>query len=491
MAVATSDLVRVPALKTAGAFRDHLAALGVSLPCDDGIETGAASPLSRPVENVFINGKRLGNRFAVHPMEGWDASCAGGVTDDVLRRWTRFGQSGAKLICGGEAMAVRPDGRANPHQLIICESNIRELALLRETLVAAHKELHGTAEDLAVGFQLTHSGRFCRPNDQRLESRVACRHPILDKKFHVPGDAQVFTDAEIKGLIGDYVKAARIAYDVGADFVDIKHCHGYLLHEFLGAFTRTGEYGGAFAHRTRILREIVEGIRASGNRIEIGVRLSAFDTVPFKPDPARAQPGKLGPGVPEDFPVPYCYGFGVNQQNPLEYDLAEPLQFVRLCAELGVKILNVSAGSPYYCHHIQRPAAYPPSDGYQPPHDPLIDVARLIEVTRQLKAAAGPGMIIVGTGYSYLQEFLPQVAQAVVRQGWADVIGLGRMILSYPAMPSDILRKGALTHKSICRTFSDCTTAPRHGMVSGCYPLDKYYAAKPEAEKLKALKKSA
>ena len=221
------------------------------------------------------------------------------------------------------------------------------------------------------------------------------------------------------------------------------------------------------------------------------MRLSAFDTVPFKPDPARAQPGKLGPGVPEDFPVPYCYGFGVNQQNPLEYDLAEPLQFVRLCAELGVKILNVSAGSPYYCHHIQRPAAYPPSDGYQPPHDPLIDVARLIEVTRQLKAAAGPGMIIVGTGYSYLQEFLPQVAQAVVRQGWADVIGLGRMILSYPAMPSDILRKGALTHKSICRTFSDCTTAPRHGMVSGCYPLDKYYAAKPEAEKLKALKKSA
>jgi 2,4-dienoyl-CoA reductase-like NADH-dependent reductase (Old Yellow Enzyme family) len=99
-------------------------------------------------------------------------------------------------------------------------------------------------------------------------------------------------------------------------------------------------------------------------------------------------------------------------------------------------------------------------------------------------------MIIVGTGYSYLQEFLPQVAQAVVREGWADVIGLGRVILSYPNLPSETLQQGVLSPKFVCRTFSDCTTAPRNGMVSGCYPLDKYYAAKPEAEKLKALKKA-
>src|SRR5580658_4216659 len=431
MPEAKSDLIRLPTLKTAENFRRHLVSLGVNLTCDDHIETGAASPLNRPVEGLPINGKRLGNRFAVQPMEGWDGSRTGGMTEDVLRRWTRFGESGAKLICGAEAMAVRPDGRANPRQLIISDANKNDLVRLRETLVAAHGQLHGKADDLVIGFQLTHSGRFCRPNDQRLESRVAFRHPILDKKFHIASDAQVFTDAEIKDLIGDYVRAAQIAWDAGADFIDLKHCHGYLLHEFLSAFTRPGEYGGCFANRTRILREIVEGFRASGNKIDIGVRLSAFDTVPFKPDPSRALPGKLGPGVPDDFPVPFCYGFGVNQQSPLDYDLAEPLQFVRLCAELGVKVLNVTAGSPYYCHHIQRPAAYPPSDGYQPPHDPLIDVARQIEVTRQIKAFAGPGMIIVGTGYSYLQEFLPQVAQAVVRQGWADVIGLGRMILSY------------------------------------------------------------
>ncbi|HEY3860346.1 MAG TPA: NADH:flavin oxidoreductase [Verrucomicrobiae bacterium] len=485
-----NEFVRVAALKSSGQFRDHLASLDVNIPCDDLIETGDNSPLSRPVEGVLINGKRPGNRFAIHPMEGWDGSPAGGATEDVLRRWRRFGESGAKLICGGEAMAVRADGRANPRQLIISSENAGDLARLRESLVEAHRAHFGSVDDLVIGFQLTHSGRFCRPHSHLLESRVAFRHPMLDKKFQITGDAAVFTDTEIKELIADYVKAAQIAWDAGADFVDIKHCHGYLLHEFLGAFTRPGEYGGSFANRTRILREIVEGIRSSGNKIDIAVRLSAFDTVPFKPGPSRARAGKLGPGIPEDFPVPYCYGFGVNQQNPLEYDLAEPLQFARLCSELGVKILNVTCGSPYYCPHIQRPAAYPPSDGYQPPHDPLIDVARQIEVTRQLKAAAGSGMIAVGSAYSYLQEFLPLAAQAVVREGWADVIGLGRMVLSYPELPSDTLRNGALAAKSICRTFSDCTTAPRNGMISGCYPLDKHYAAKPEAQKLKALKKA-
>jgi 2,4-dienoyl-CoA reductase-like NADH-dependent reductase (Old Yellow Enzyme family) len=317
-------------------------------------------------------------------------------------------------------------------------------------------------------------------------------------------------------LIQCYIRAAKLAWDVGADFVDIKHCHGYLLHEFLGAHTRPGKFGGSFENRTRILREIISGIRASGNKIEIAVRLSAFDFVPFKPDPALSQPGKPGPGVPEDFShcLPYRYGFGVNAANPVEYDLTETFQFAELCARLGVKILNLSAGSPYYNPHIQRPAAYPPSDGYQPPEDPLVGVARQIGVARQvaqhvktltrssvttgtsanastlqrLNASTLPPLI-VGTAYSYLQEYLPHVAQYVVRHGWADMIGIGRMVLAYPGIFADAVEKGTLQTRMICRTFSDCTTAPRNGMISGCYPLDKYYSAKPEFQQLKEIKK--
>jgi 2,4-dienoyl-CoA reductase-like NADH-dependent reductase (Old Yellow Enzyme family) len=486
-------LTRIPSLKTVAEFRAHVASLGINLPCEDAIATGPASPLAQPVEHLAINGKLIGNRYAVQPMEGWDGTTRGGLTDDVLRRWQRFGESGAKLIFGGEAMAVRPDGRANPNQLIINEENKAGLARLRETLIAAHKERHGAADNLVIGFQLTHSGRFCKPHDKfRLEPRVAYRHPLLDQTFNVTSDTQVWTDSELERLVEDYVKAARIAWDVGADFVDLKHCHGYLLHEFLSAFTRPGKYGGSFENRTRLLRDIVFAIRASGNRIELAVRLSAFDFVPFKPDPALSRPGKPGPGIPEDFSrcLPYRYAFGADQGNPLEYDLTEAFQLLELCSHLGVKLVNLSAGSPYYSPHIQRPAAYPPSDGYQPPEDPLVGVARQINVVRQLKARAPKNLLLIGSAYSYLQEYLPHVAQYVLRHGWADLIGIGRMVLSYPAVLADAISHGALSAKSICRTFSDCTTAPRNGLISGCYPLDRYYAAKPEFQQLKAVKKS-
>jgi 2,4-dienoyl-CoA reductase-like NADH-dependent reductase (Old Yellow Enzyme family) len=489
----TQSIVRIPSLKTVAAFRNHVASLGIELPCDDAIVTGSDSPLMQPVGQTIINGKRIGNRWTVQPMEGWDGTTTGGATDEVRRRWQRFGESGAKLIYGGEAMAVRPDGRANPNQLIIIEQNKKDLAEIREILVRAHKERYGSDEDLVIGFQLTHSGRFCKPTDKkRMEPRVAYRHPILDRKFNVTSDDQVFTDAEIEQLIECYVAAAKIAWDVGADFVDIKHCHGYLLHEFLGAFTRSGKYGGSFENRTRILRDIISGIRSSGNKIELGVRLSAFDFVPFKPDPALSQPGKLGPGIPEEFShcLPYHYGFGVKADHPVEPDLSEAIQFVRLCAELGVKIVNLSAGSPYYNPHIQRPAIYPPSDGYQPPEDPLVGVARQINAVRQIKAQAPANLVLVGTAYSYLQEYLPHVAQHVVRNGWVDSIGLGRMVLAYPTILTDAVEKGTLTTKFICRTFSDCTTGPRNGLISGCYPLDKYYTTKPEFQQLKEIKRA-
>ncbi|MBI4327934.1 MAG: NADH:flavin oxidoreductase [Chloroflexi bacterium] len=485
-------LTRISSLKTVAEFREHVASLGIDLPCEESIVTGTASPLAQSIATTTINGKTIGNRFAVHPMEGWDGTTTGGITDDVRRRWQRFGESGAKLICGGEAMAVRPDGRANPNQLIVNETNKGGLAELREILLGAHRERYGTIDDLVLGFQLTHSGRFCKPYDKkRMEPRVAYRHPILDKRFNVSSESQVFTDSEIEQLIHSYIAAAKVAWEAGADFVDIKHCHGYLLHEFLSAFTRPGKYGGSFENRTRILREIVEGIRASSNKIELGVRLSAYDFVPFRPDPAQSRPGKPGPGIPEDYShcLPYRYAFGADQNNPIEHDLSETMQFVELCARLGVKVLNLSAGSPYYNPHIQRPAAYPPSDGYQPAYDPLIDVARQINVVRRLKAKAPQGLVLVGTAYSYLQEYLPHVAQSAVRNGWTDMVGLGRMVLAYPEILADAVEKGALDTKRLCRTFSDCTTAPRNGLISGCYPLDKYYAAKPELQQLKAMKR--
>jgi 2,4-dienoyl-CoA reductase-like NADH-dependent reductase (Old Yellow Enzyme family) len=482
---ATPPIPRVATFKTVAAFRQHLAKLGLSLACDDEVLPPDQNPLA---EGLKIGKRQVGNRFTVHPMEGWDGTPDGQPSDLTIRRWRAFGTSGAKLIWGGEAFAVRRDGRANPHQLYYSEANRKPMADLLNTLKLAHRRRFATVHDLYVGLQLTHSGRYCRPEaDHALRPRVAYRHPLLDPKFGVQDDGAVFTDAELGRLIQDYVTSAKAAQEAGFEFVDVKHCHGYLLHELLSANTRTGPYGGSFENRTRMLREIVAAIRRDVQGLDIAVRVSAWDLVPFQHPPAGA-PKR---GVPVDYEslLPYRYAFGVNADDPLRYDLTEPIRFLKLCQELGIQMVNVSCASPYYNPHLMRPAFFPPSDGYPPPEDPLIGVARQIDAVAELKRTV-PGLVLVGTGYTYLQDYLPHVAQAQVRLGRVDSVGLGRMMLSYPDLPADVVEGRPLKRTKFCRTFSDCTTAPRNHLVSGCYPLDDFYKQMPEAKTLKDLKKA-
>jgi NADPH2 dehydrogenase len=185
--------------------------------------------------------------------------------------------------------------------------------------------------------------------------------------------------------------------------------------------------------------------------------------------------------------IPYRCGFGVDQSDPTKLDLGEGEQFLALLEKMQIHLVNVTAGSPYYNPHIQRPALYPPSDGYEPPEDPLIGVARQMDATRRMKQKF-PTLIFVGTAYTYLQDYLPHVAQAALREGWVDLIGLGRMALTYPEILWDASEGKNVEHKRVCRTFSDCTTAPRKGLPSGCYPLDSYYKNSDDATRLKAAK---
>ena len=480
-------ILRLGTVKDIVRFKEHLSSRGLAIPCDEGIFGGSESPLRAPLS---LGGITLGNRIAVQPMEGWDATADGNPSERTIRRWRRFGRSGAKLIWGGEAVAVSHSARANPNQLVIAPHTQKGLEQLRVALLEEHRETTGSTDGLLIGLQLTHSGRYCRPNaHDRPEPRILYHHPILDARLNLPRNYPVLTDTEICAIVEEFHRAARIASELGFDFVDIKHCHGYLGHEFLSAHTREGNYGGSFENRTRFLRQVAQGIRASAPGLSIGVRVSAFDTVPFRPDPAQSSDGKLGPGIPEPYDklLRYRWGFGVNMRNPIEPDLSETIQFLSLLEKLDIRLVNITAGSPYYNPHIQRPAFYPPSDGYQPPEDPLIGVARQMNATKWLKERF-PNSIIVGSAYSYLQDFLPHVAQAAVRQGWVDVVGLGRMVLTYPELLWHASGRHVLEHKRICRTFSDCTTAPRNGLPSGCYPLDSYYKSSELAVHLKALK---
>lgn len=469
---------RIAQLKTADDLTSYLGEIGATIPFDEKLETGG-SPFKKPY--TLRSGRAIGNRFCILPMEGWDGTTDGRPSKHTKRRWHHFAISGAKLLWGCEAVAVRPEGRANPNQLMINEDTLPEFVSLYESLIKDHKEQFGTTDDLLIGLQLTHSGRFCKPYDKKkLEPKILYDHPVLNKKFGLGDDYPVMSDEDIDGLIEDFIKAAVLAQKAGFHFVDIKHCHGYLGHEFLSAIDRGGKYGGSFENRTRFLTSIVEGVRKAAPGIDIGVRLSAIDLIPFTQAEDKV-------GEPYEINGGYDYAFG-GEKSGLAYDLTETKKFLTLLEELDIELVCITAGSPYYNPHVTRPALFPPSDGYLPPEDPLVGVARHLEVVAALKKEFS-NLAIVGSGYSYLQEWLPNVGQAVLIKGDVDFVGIGRMVISYPEMPADVLSGGGLKRAKICRTFSDCTTGPRNGMISGCFPLDPYYKQMEEATLIKEIKK--
>ena len=482
--------------RTAAAFREHLRSLDPAFDCSEEL-LGPEGPLARP---LTIFGREAGNRFAVHPMEGWDGNRDGSPSGLTRRRWRRFGLSGAKLVWGGEAVAVVPEGRANPNQLCVDAERLDDctawMEKLRREILAGHADSGVGGDRPVIGLQLTHSGRLSRPDPPPALPRPlrAQVHPVLDARLGEAAKRPLVSDGQLDEVAGAYVRAARCAERAGYDFVDIKCCHGYLLHELLGARTRPGPYGGSFENRVRLSLEIIASVRSACPGLGIGVRLSVGDVAPFAADGAGVGMPDVGAFADSDAsgPGPAGLAFGVHPSNCAlpEPTCAEAIRYIGLLVEAGVEIVNVTMGSPYSCPHLSRPAAYPASDGYQPPEDPLRSVLRQLAAVRTVRAAF-PRLPLVGTGYSYLQDWLPHVAEAEVGAGHVDFVGLGRMVLAYPGLPADVLAGRPLERRRICRTFSDCTTGPRNNMVSGCYPLDEHYRQSPEFARIKEIKREA
>lgn len=467
---------QVKQMRSPEALRERLAQLGIGqLGVDDSVDPNG--PLAQPFDLVdgSAGRRRVGNRFTMLPMEGWDGTESGAPSELVERRWIRMGTSGAKLIWG-EATAVVPEGRANPNQLMLNDETAQRFAGLRAAAADAHRDRFGTDDDLVIGLQLTHSGRWSRP-DGSPRPRLAHDDPLLARR--TGAGAVVMSDADLDELVGAYVRAAVLARRAGFDFVDVKHCHGYLLHELLSATDRAGRYGGDLSGRTAFLCRVVDGIRAAAPDLAIAVRLSVYDFVPFTPGADRV-------GVPESSRAEHAFG---GDGSGVGVDLGETHAFLDRCRDLGIGLVSVTAGSPYTTPHIQRPASFPPSDGYLPPEDPLVGVARLAAATAELQRRHRDLALVAGA-MSYLQDWLPNVAQALVRHEAATSIGLGRMALAYPDLPADVLAGRPVDRRRICRTLSDCTTAPRNGLVSGCYPLDPFYKERPERVALAAIKRA-
>ncbi|MBA4189534.1 MAG: NADH:flavin oxidoreductase [Planctomycetaceae bacterium] len=428
--------------------------LGIRLSFSDDL-----SPLFQP---LAIGSRTAGNRWCIHPMEGCDGDLDGRPGPLTHRRYERFGAGGAKVIWG-EACAVTEDGRANPRQIVLNEATKADFARMVADCRAAHRAANGDDSDLLFGLQLTHSGRY-----SYRKPIIATHDPLLVGRYKVTADTPLVTDDELKRLVDAYVVTAKLAVEVGFDFLDVKQCHRYLLNELLGARNRPGPFGGSYENRTRLAREIIQAVRAAvPANIILATRMNAFDSIPFNP-----------PGEPVPHTVPLANGWGMSANDPFTPDLTEPLRWIADMRSLGVTLVNLTMGNPYAQPHFGRPAEYPPPDGYESPEHPLLGVHRHFQATEVVQRA-NPDLAVVGTGYSYLQEFLPQAAAANVRDGRVSLAGVGRASLSQPDWVRQLLDHGKFDRKRVCRTFSYCTAimrAKEHPMgqfPTGCPPFDK------------------
>ena len=421
------------------------------------------APLFRPVQ---VGPFHVGNAFCVQPMEGCDGTLDGQPDDLVYRRYERFGAGGAKLIWG-EAAAVIEEGRANPRQLLINDQTAPGLGRMLQVCRQAHRQAYGNDDDLLVGLQLAHSGRY-----SYRKPLFAVRDPILDPRTRVDASISPLDDDYLKRLVDHYVRAARLAFNVGFQFVDVKQCHRYLLSEMLAAKTRPGPYGGSLENRTRLARDIISAIRTEVPGLMIATRMNVYDCIPY-----RMKAGSdIGEPCPYELPLECAWG--TQPTNPFEPDLTEPLAWIGAMERLGVALVNVSMGSPYATPHVIRPFEYPPPDGYTTPEHPLIGVDRHFRLTAEIQRTF-PQLPIIGSGYSYLQEYLVHAGAANVRDRRAAFVGVGRATLAQPDFVRQIQDHGKLDRKRICRTFSYCTALMRakHNelgqFATGCPPFDK------------------
>lgn len=392
-------------------------------------------------EKIELNGKTIGNRLAIHPMEGCDSTPDGAPGELTTRRYMRYTKGKAGLIWF-EATAINEKGRANDQQLFLNERTVGDFSLLINRMREEADE-GGTSSPYLV-LQLSHAGRF---GDHKI---IAIHDEKLDKLAKVEPSCPVISDRELEELESAYMNVARLAKQAGFDAVDVKSCHRYLLSELLGAREREDKFGGSYENRTRLIKEVVTKIKREVG-IEVVIRLNISDFL--------------------EYPI----GWGVNEKG--EVDLSEPLKLVGELRDMGVRLINVTAGSPYINAYISRPA-----DGearkYTPPEYPLLGVERLIKLSREVQENF-KDITVVATGLSWLREFAPYVASGMVEKGYAKIAGFGRMAFAYPDFAKDILHNKGMDKRKVCITCIRCAELKAHRKITGCVIRDSEIYLKP------------
>jgi 2,4-dienoyl-CoA reductase-like NADH-dependent reductase (Old Yellow Enzyme family) len=429
--------------RTSAALGARAAALGIDLPFDE--------PTSALLDPAPVGALTAPNRITVQPMEGCDAAADGAPSDLTRRRYRRYAEGGNGMIWF-EATSVMHEGRSNPRQPLLTRETQPAFRALVELTRQSARRRFGERHQVVLVLQLTHSGRYSNP-DSAPAGRIACANPLLDR----PGtDRTLWRDEELARIGERFVEAGVLALDAGFDAVDVKACHGYLLSELLAAHTRRdSHYGGELENRSRLLLDVVRGLRQARPRGLLAVRLNATDA------------------------LPHPYGFGVRPDESGRVDLAEPLALARALVQSGCGLLNITAGIPAHTAHVGRPFERAAGGGPAPPEHPLAGVARLIGLAAavQRELAHVP---VVASGLSWLRQFWPNVGAAVIRRRMATFVGVGRAAFAYPDAARDLMEGRALDPHKCCIACSRCTELMRARRPTGCVMRDgEVYSSAP------------
>jgi succinate dehydrogenase/fumarate reductase flavoprotein subunit/2,4-dienoyl-CoA reductase-like NADH-dependent reductase (Old Yellow Enzyme family) len=421
--------------KSATDLKTNAEELAIELPWSDSID-----PLFQP---ILIRNVVVPNRLTVQPMEGFDCDAMGTPGPLAFRRYGRYAAGGNGMIWF-EACSVSPDGRSNPHQMMITSDNVHQYKRLTEHIRSTAQKSFGVDFKPYLVLQLTHSGRYSKP-DKDFQPKFFSNNPILAGVANNNPD-QFYTDSEIDEIKEAYIEGIKLAEQAGFDAVDIKACHGYLLHEMLYAYDRVdSRYGGSFENRTQFLREVLN----TPSEITKAFRLSAFDL------------------------IPHPFGFGMNMDGSLDIELSEVKRLISEFSSI-VPLWNISAGIPRYNAFVGRPFDRGVFNAPPPEEHPIIGINRLIDITSELQQEF-PDLQFVGTGYSWLRQYFPNVGAGVLAQNKASFIGVGRSSFAYPDAPRDLMEKGYLDAKKVCVSCSKCTEFMRLGVPTGCAIRDEQY----------------
>jgi len=402
--------------------------LNLDLPFNDDL-----TPLT---ESADIEGFSIANRMVVQPMEGYDSEYDGSPSDLTRRRYLRFAEGGSGIIWF-EAVSVLPEGRSNPHQLWMQKKNSDKYSFLNDE-IRKHARRQGFDPMLVI--QITHSGRYSNP-EGKSSPQVASINPVLDRTT-----PHILTDDELKRIQDQYVMVSVLAARSGFNAVDIKACHGYLVAELLASKNRQNSiFGGEETERRfRFLIETIDRLRNEIPGVIITTRLNISDL--------------------------YSGGFGIDENG--EPDFTEPLKLVEELQNHGMRLINISMGSPYFNPHVTRPYDNPLPGQKVPEEHPLEGVVRMIKGTALFQKRF-PGISFTGSAYSWLRQYAPHAGAEVLMKGDVSFIGFGRNSFAYPSMPSDIIKKGKPDPSKFCITCSGCTRLIRNLRPGGCVIHDR------------------